>query len=416
MNTPWFSSMERLKNRIIARARGNLYTVAIVTALTLILSNQLLIQYMLYQKRADAHVINIAASQRTLSQMILAQFCQSARNPAQRAQLEATLAEWTKVQDGLIFGDEALGLPPCNAPHTRKKLLQAQTYIYSSEIKLNVLASNANLDLVRLTANQTAFMTAMDRILNDLEDEAERKLLTIVWVEAILALFSLLVLVVEYLLIFKPTFAELFRQKKLLVQENQAVKATQQRLTAILNSTTDLNLLIGPDHTILSVNKAAQEFAHKVYGKGYDITDRFMENLDGNQQAEFAANFARALSGETVSLTKKIDFGNQIQVWFALQYFPAYNEAGQLIGVSLNAKNINKEQERYEKLLAINWTHSHEIRRPLANMMGLMELVDWNQITNENKEIFDHFVTSINELDDIIHKVTHETEEGKGII
>jgi hypothetical protein len=42
--------------------------------------------------------------------------------------------------------------------------------------------------------------------------------------------------------------------------------------------------------------------------------------------------------------------------------------------------------------------------------------VDWNQITNENKEIFDYFVTSINELDEIIHKVTHETEEDKGII
>jgi PAS domain-containing protein len=418
MQIPQLTMVESLKARLVQFAKGRLYAVAIGTVLALILTNQLLIQYMLYQKRADAHVINLASRQSVLSQQILAQFCRTTRNlsPTERQQLQGQLDTWVRVQNGLIYGDRSLDIPPCKAEPIRAKLLNAQKYIHSNQIKLNLLEGNVSIDLAKLTTNQEDFLFAMEEIVSDLEAEAERKLSAIVWAEALLALFSLLVLFGEYWIVFRPILAELEAQKKLLVQENQAVKATREKLMAILNSTTDLNVLIGPDLEVLSVNRAAQDFLEQVVGRP-PVTGHVAatDYLAIQNRAEFEYNFRLALSGQPVAVTKKIEF-DQGRYWFLMQYFPARDEQGKLIGVSFNAKDINKEQERYEKLLAINWTHSHEIRRPLANMMGLLPLLEWDELSDENREVLGFFQESIGELDAIIHKVVQETEEGKGIV
>jgi PAS domain-containing protein len=418
MQIPQPSMVERLKARLLQFAKGRLYAFAIGTVLALILTNQLLIQYMLYQKRADAHIINLASRQSVLSQQILAQFCRTTRSldATERQRLQHQLDTWVRVQDGLIYGDKPLGIPPCGSESIKAKLLKAQKYIHSNQIKLNLLAGNAQIDLARLTTNQNDFLAAMEDIVADLETQAEDKLTAIVWAEALLAMFSLLVLFGEYAIIFRPILAELEAQKKLLVQENQAVKATREKLMAILNSTTDLNVLIGPNQEVLSVNKAAQDFVEQVVGQPPAGTHLpVMDYLAIHNRAEFEYNFKLALGGQPVAVTKKIEFA-QGHYWFLMQYFPARDEQGRLIGVSFNAKDINKEQERYEKLLAINWTHSHEIRRPLANMMGLLPLLEWDELSDENREVLGYFQESIGELDAIIHKVVQETQEGKGIV
>jgi hypothetical protein len=94
-----------------------------------------------------------------------------------------------------------------------------------------------------------------------------------------------------------------------------------------------------------------------------------------------------------------------------LAYSPVYNDQGQIIGVSFNAKDIQVAQSRFERLQEISWTHSHELRRPVSNIMGLMQMVEWEKLDDENKELFKHFDTVAKDLDRIIHKVVGVSNE-----
>jgi light-regulated signal transduction histidine kinase (bacteriophytochrome) len=53
---------------------------------------------------------------------------------------------------------------------------------------------------------------------------------------------------------------------------------------------------------------------------------------------------------------------------------------------------------------------SHNIRRPVATIMGLVSLFDKNNLNNSlNKDIMEHLETTALELDDVIHIIVEKT-------
>ena len=53
---------------------------------------------------------------------------------------------------------------------------------------------------------------------------------------------------------------------------------------------------------------------------------------------------------------------------------------------------------------------SHEIRRPVATILGLTNLFDQNNLENPlNREIIDHIDLTAKELDTVIHRIVEKT-------
>lgn len=89
---------------------------------------------------------------------------------------------------------------------------------------------------------------------------------------------------------------------------------------------------------------------------------------------------------------------------------------GQLIGFTLDVTK-QKEQNRAleiqnQKLMDIAWVQSHEVRAPLARIMGLIQLMKgFPHMDAELNETLDHILKSAHELDEIIRRIVRKTEE-----
>tara|TARA_B100000795_G_scaffold57975_4_gene38510 strand:+ start:4057 stop:6699 length:2643 start_codon:yes stop_codon:yes gene_type:complete len=73
---------------------------------------------------------------------------------------------------------------------------------------------------------------------------------------------------------------------------------------------------------------------------------------------------------------------------------------------------IKAIEAQNEKLKQIAWTHSHEVRAPLTNIMGLIEVLNCVTLSAAEKEEFTKYLmTSANELDSVVKNIVKTTEQ-----
>lgn len=64
-----------------------------------------------------------------------------------------------------------------------------------------------------------------------------------------------------------------------------------------------------------------------------------------------------------------------------------------------------------KRLRNIAFKNSHELRKPVANIIGLIQVIDKNTLSKENAQIIAYIEKSTQELDDIILTIAHESAE-----
>jgi len=91
----------------------------------------------------------------------------------------------------------------------------------------------------------------------------------------------------------------------------------------------------------------------------------------------------------------------------------------QLIGTARNVTDDVLVQEKLKQqnttLRDIAFIQSHEIRRPLANILGVIEVLNNNK-TIANQYIIDHLIQSANELDVQIRSIVQKTNKLEGVV
>lgn len=78
-------------------------------------------------------------------------------------------------------------------------------------------------------------------------------------------------------------------------------------------------------------------------------------------------------------------------------------------------RNLEAIQEQNEALRQIAWIQSHKLRAPLARMLSLIDLIKQTNVAED--EQFDDYLNwligSSEELDAVIHEITHRVDESK---
>jgi PAS domain S-box-containing protein len=194
--------------------------------------------------------------------------------------------------------------------------------------------------------------------------------------------------------------------------QEEKVKKSEYLLKAILNSTSDTNILVDTKGEILSFNRAAAENMKSLYQKEIQVGQNMIAEYGlPNTKEIFVKDFLTALSGREVATERLLTFPNNEQVWVNLRLFPVFNEKGEVWAVSLNYTNIDRLKRQHAKLEEIARLQSHTIRRPLTSILGLIDILNKNCLSEENQKIVEYLKQSALELDMVIHQIVKNTAE-----
>ena len=390
------------------------YIFALITiAITVILS-QLLIQYNINTQLGDSRLINISGKQRMLSQklvkeiLILNTVTDAVKTKQQIANIKETLAIWKSTQIGLQFGDEGLNFPKEHSPkmtelfqiinpnfesivHTTGLILQAQK-TEGSPIKNQILIQTV-LD------NQVIFLLKMNQIVGQYEKEAFQKVTLQRNTEYGILAFTLLVLLLEFHFIFKPTNKKIEELiSKLLSSEKKALKLAYN--TEILseskeNSVKELKSLnyamentllycrVANDGTIIHIG---EKFAKIINYNAFHIDKKFSEVVTPIEKEQsfidriIAEKQRSGWQGE-LNLT---NYNNE-SVWLDLSMIPVSirKEESELLIICFDITVRKNAEQEVERLNAENIAEKINQQKIISSKIVENQENEQNRIARE---------------------------------
>lgn len=174
-------------------------------------------------------------------------------------------------------------------------------------------------------------------------------------------------------------------------------------------------LLNADDYTILNANLSAIE------KYGYTLKEYKKKSYFELHPKEESENISKRLSNHHLEVvnnnfTHCLKSGEQIKVDFYCKKVKGETDGMERIIVQSNdvtekLNHIKTIEIQNEKLMNIAWTQSHEVRAPLARILGIIEVIE--NIDLEREELpfwLKKLKISSNELDEIIHTIVEQTQ------
>jgi PAS domain S-box-containing protein len=208
------------------------------------------------------------------------------------------------------------------------------------------------------------------------------------------------------------------KDRSQLKKYEEELLISQHKLRALIDSTNDSHILLSPTYEVLSFNKTAAENVKIFFQADLKEGQDFLKYIVEGEEGGFKNYCRRALSGEIIKEEFEVKISENQSIWYWISFYPVYDEAGQIVAVSYNASDIDKLKkaelklkQQNKQLQEIAHLQSHEIRRPVANILGLINILETETLTAKNQVIFDNLLKASQELDQIIHQIVDKTQE-----
>ena len=234
-------------------------------ALTIIIA-QILIQQHLNSQLDDSRVINVAGRQRAYSQKLVKEALLLNQENLQENQrqellkeLNSTLYIWKTSHEGLQMGNDSIGLPKEDNISVLEHFDELSIHYNSMVNAIKTMLSQKDTSgkaLDVLLANEGPFLEKMDTIVNEFDAISKERLQKLKAKEYLLLCFSLLILVLEVLFIFRPlsvqikeTIRNLVKSQLQSEQDAEEIKKIFEEKERSLQELKELNFVI--DHAAL---------------------------------------------------------------------------------------------------------------------------------------------------------------------
>lgn len=202
------------------------------------------------------------------------------------------------------------------------------------------------------------------------------------------------------------------RQQKIIIEDSE------MKLNAIFNSSKDIYILAGKQLEVLAFNRAASGYVYTTNKKLLKLGDHLPDFFDPGIVKSLNKYFSVALSGRPIKKEWMMWPGTKHACWKETEMIPVKNQAGEVIGVALNSTDITdrKLQEKRiriqnEALTRIAIIQSHELRRPVASLIGLLDLIKMEQSDGSGFTYLDLLELTVQELDMKIRGIVKDSEE-----
>jgi PAS domain S-box-containing protein len=198
--------------------------------------------------------------------------------------------------------------------------------------------------------------------------------------------------------------------------QKEKIESSERKLRAFLNSSAFCHVLINKDYEIIDFNKASATFVKKMHHANMEISRSVFNYISPEYKDEFTACLNRAFTGKKSNREVLIRYDRNRSIWWNITLEPVADEYGKVVNVVYNATNINKQKQQLaeitaqnESLLNIAYIQSHEYRRPVASILGLMNVIKVNNYRPLKKCLL-MMEKAVNELDEKIINVINCTE------
>lgn len=205
-------------------------------------------------------------------------------------------------------------------------------------------------------------------------------------------------------------FVDITTQKK--IQEK--IYIDEQNLRAIINNTDDAIWSIDRNYRFISANTSFWEKLREKFGTQEEALIR--ADFDKEMFKEWEPHYQRAFTGEAfrIECTNEDEGKTRYE---EVSFNPIRNKQQEVIGISCFARNITEQylysqkiKAQNEQLKKIAWVQSHELRAPVANILGLPPLFDMENCGNtSNRVVLELIIKSAEQLDEVIRKIINYT-------
>ena len=337
---------------------------------------------------------------------LIAEICQT---PVALVTLLDRETQWFKSAVGTDVVSTPRSFSFCNSTIKQTELLIIPNILLDNEHKTNPLVTNdpnirfyAGAPLITTDGFAVGSLCVVDTQPRELTDLQKRSI-------------STLAKQVANLMEFNWSLNTLEEQHKKEQEQTKAREESELKLKAIFDSSNDTHILVGRNYEVLAFNKSAAIFTRSHYSCKLTNGDSILNYTESGILSQFKKYFNIALSGRSIKREWLLMQGTPLECWKVTSFVPVRDNEGLVMGVSLNSTDIThrKRQEAYinvqnEALHRIAIMQSHELRRPVASLLGIMDLM---KMENIYFNYFEMMELTVNELDEKIRGIVKDSED-----
>lgn len=166
-------------------------------------------------------------------------------------------------------------------------------------------------------------------------------------------------------------------------EAEQLLISTERKLLALFSTTNEAIILFDTDLRVKFFNQRFLHLPPSIKNPGNIAKGSTIEDLGlFFPPIEIKNMLEKTLNGSSQNRIFEIKKSNQGSYWWSLSTYPTLASQGSLLGVVLVIEEVTDEYvsnraiyDRHNLLREMAQTHSHEVRKPLANVLGLLEMI-----------------------------------------
>ena len=391
-----------------------MYLFALITIAITVLLSQLLIQYNLNSQLNDSRLINISGKQRMLSQklvkdvLILNLVSDTIKKNEEIFKIKETISLWKFTHYALLNGNDSLHFPKIKSTILSQLFAEIKPNFDSINNATSQLLKNhfEKIDLNKnqkivqtILDNEGIFLLKMNKIVSQYEVEALKKVTLQRNTEYAILGFTLLVLFLEFLFIFKPTNKRIeLLISKLLVSERKAIKLAHD--TEVIseikeNSVKELKSLnyamentllycrIAPDGSIIHIG---EKFSKLLQYNPFINDKTFSEALTPIEKEQLVIDriiIEKQRSGwqGEINITNR----NKESIWLDLSMVPVTikKEESELLIICFDITERKKAEQEVDRLNTENITDKINQQKIISSKIVENQENEQNRIARE---------------------------------
>jgi PAS domain-containing protein len=203
---------------------------------------------------------------------------------------------------------------------------------------------------------------------------------------------------------------------QLLKEQTENARNSEIAMRSFFESSIDGYLLLGRNFEVLAFNKVWESHVRTQRELQLEKGKSMVHYLNSDNLSAFYTDYTKALKGTAVFAQRKSKIVSDY-TWRILKFEPAFDAAGEIVGVTVNTRDVTTKVAQEETMEAqgqslreIAFIQSHEFRKPVATILGLMQILTMEGHTAEIKEL-QLMEQAVQELDEKIKLVVSHTNK-----